>query len=74
MTSTPIFDALAEELDVTWRSSGEIPAQAGPDEEDQPRSGRLEPPLEGPALPAAVQRNDQILPADTSARVTRDDL
>ncbi|MEU0878232.1 hypothetical protein ABZ345_06505 [Lentzea sp. NPDC005914] len=71
MTSTPIFDALAEELDVTWRSSGEIPAQAGPDEQDEPRSGRLEPPLE---RPAAVRQTDQILPADTSASVTRDDL
>lgn len=42
MTSTPIFDALAEELDVTWRGFGEIPAQAGADEEDKPLSGRLE--------------------------------
>jgi hypothetical protein len=44
MTSTPIFDALAEELDLTRRSSGEIPVRAGqPDaEEDEPLSGRLE--------------------------------
>ena len=44
MTSTPIFDALAEELDTTWQSSGEVSAQAGtPDEEeDEPLSGRLE--------------------------------
>jgi hypothetical protein len=45
MTSTPIFDALAEELDVAWPSSGEVPAQAGrsdADEDDEPLSGQLE--------------------------------
>jgi len=45
MTGTPIFDALAGELDVTWPSSGEVPSQIrwpGPDEEDEPLSGRLE--------------------------------
>jgi hypothetical protein len=45
MTGTPIFDALAEELDATWSSPGEIPAQTGwpgADEEDEPLSGRLE--------------------------------
>ncbi|MET8764000.1 hypothetical protein [Lentzea sp. NPDC004782] len=45
MTGTPIFDALAEELDVIWPSSGEVPSQArwpGAGEEDEPLSGRLE--------------------------------
>ncbi|MCP2251176.1 hypothetical protein [Lentzea aerocolonigenes] len=45
MTGTPIFDALAEELDTSWSSPGEIPAQTGwpgAGEEDEPLSGRLE--------------------------------
>ncbi|MGW4213598.1 hypothetical protein ACWEIJ_36835 [Lentzea sp. NPDC004789] len=45
MTSTPIFDALAEELDVAWPSTGEIPCQAvrsSGDNEDMPLSGHLE--------------------------------
>lgn len=45
MTSTPIFDALAEELDVARPSSGEIPVQAGgadDGEVDGPLSGQLE--------------------------------
>jgi hypothetical protein len=45
MTRTPIFDALAEELDVTLQNSGDIPTQtgrSGADEEDRPLSGHLE--------------------------------
>jgi hypothetical protein len=46
MTSTPIFDALAEELGATRQSAGEIPEQAGrtadADDQDVRLSGRLE--------------------------------
>ena len=45
MTRTPIFDALAEELGVTWQGTGEIPAQtvrSGAEEEERPLSGRVE--------------------------------
>lgn len=37
MTSTPIFDALAEELEAIWHSSGEIhePAERPVEADDQ---------------------------------------
>jgi hypothetical protein len=44
MTSTPIFDALAEEFDATWPRTGEVrePADEPADQQDGPLSGHLE--------------------------------